>query len=363
MSHPVAGAALAGALAALVYAERTRHLRWYLAIGALLGWGFLTRELSTGLFGLPIVVWLAIHRRWRAIGLLIAATLPFALAYLAYNAKLTGDPFLLPRHAVDPADLYGFGTYGDVHHTLAAGLVFTDEYLTLLQFDLFGWPPLFALSLLSLPFLLGRAGRYDVLLGGALLVYIAGFVGVPGLGIVLGPRFYYEALPWLLLLATRGLQSLAVTLRALGVPPLPARGGVAIVVGLLSLNTVLFYDPHLVERRTDYFAIDDNRGVRIPFITNTLFGPMLTGFDRRTLVLVPDVAVYKTLSALNCPLLDAQHVQQCQVLFVSAGLDRAADVVQAYPGRSLFTAQVSNGAVTLQPYQCRSDQVTCLPSS
>src|SRR5207249_3697804 len=133
----------------------------------------------------------------------------------------------------------GFGTYGDVHHTLAAGLVFTDEYLTLLQFDLFGWPPLFALSLLSLPFLLRRAGRYDFLLGGALLVYIAGFVGVPGLGIVLGPRFYYEALPWLILLATRGLQSLAVTLRSFGLPPLPARGGVAVVVGLLSLNTFL----------------------------------------------------------------------------------------------------------------------------
>ena len=44
-------------------------------------------------------------------------------------------------------------------------------------------------------------------------------------GIVLGPRYYYEALPWLILLATRGLQSLAVTLRTFGLPPLPARPG------------------------------------------------------------------------------------------------------------------------------------------
>src|SRR5262249_42017125 len=46
MSHPVAGAALAGALAAFAYAERTRRIRWYAATGALLGWGLLSRELS-----------------------------------------------------------------------------------------------------------------------------------------------------------------------------------------------------------------------------------------------------------------------------------------------------------------------------
>jgi hypothetical protein len=359
MSHPVAGAALAGALAAFAYAERTRQVRWYMATGALLGWGFLTRELSTILFGLPLLIWLAVHRRWPALGLLTATGIPFAAAYLAYNAQLTGDPFLLPRNVVDPSDQYGFGFFGHTQHTLATGLAYTDQNLTLLQFDLFGWPPLFALSLLSLPFLLGQATRYDVLVGCALLLYLMGFIGVPGHGIVLGPRYYYEALPWLILLATRGLLGVAATLRAAGLPTASARGGVLIVVGLLSLNTVLFYVPHVIERRTNYFAMNNNRGVAIPFVANTLFGPRLTGFDRPTLVLVPDVVAYKTLSALNCPLLDKQHIHECQVLFVQAGLDQAAELVQAYPDRLLLTAQVSDGELKLEPYRCPSRRVTC----
>ena len=68
---------------------------------------------------------------------------------------------MLPRILFDPSDHFGFGDGIGFHlrHTLAAGLVNTDELLTLLQFDLFGWPPLFALGLLGVPFLLGRARR------------------------------------------------------------------------------------------------------------------------------------------------------------------------------------------------------------
>jgi hypothetical protein len=350
MSHPVAGATLAGALAAFAYAQRTRRTKWYLGTGALLGWGLLTRELSTVLFALPLVAWLAGQRRWRGLALLLAAGLPFAVAYLLYNAQLTGDPLLLPRNAVDGSDRYGFGTFGDTHHTLAAGLVYTDENLTILQFDLFGWLPLFSLTLLGLPFLLGHAKRYDWLLGGALLVYIAGYVGVPGAGIVLGPRYYYEALPFILLLAARGVDSLVSTCHSLGVPRVAAQCGVLAVVGLLTFNTVLFYYPHLVERRTDYFAIDHNWGVSIPFVTTSLLGPRLTGFDGPTLVLVPDDVVYKTLSALNCPFLDSDHIQSCQVLFVWAGHDQEPQLVQAYPGRAVLTAQLQNNVVVLKPF-------------
>jgi hypothetical protein len=352
MSHPIAGAALAGALAAFAFAERTGRLRWYAVSGALLGWGLLSRELSTVLFGAPLVIWLLVHRRWSGLGLLVAAGIPFVLMYLAYNAQLTGDPFLLPRNAVNASDVYGFGfgASADTHQTVAAGLVYTDENLTLLQFDLFGWPPLVALSLMCLPFLLGKARGYDWLAGGGLLLYIAGYVGVPGHGIVLGPRYYFEALPWILLLAARGVQSLVATLQDLRLPEFAAYGGVLGVLGLLSLSTLLFYDPHLVERRTDYFAMDNNRGVSVPFVENTLFGPRLTGFDGPTLVLIPDEIVFKTLSAMNCPQLDREHVQQCQVLFFDSGLDHADELMKNYPGRTVLVAKLVDNVVTLGPY-------------
>jgi 4-amino-4-deoxy-L-arabinose transferase-like glycosyltransferase len=350
MSHSVAGAALAVALAAFAYAERSQRPAWYALAGACLGWGLLTRELSTVLFGIPLVVWLLVWRRWRGLAFLIGAGAPFVLAYLAYNAALTGNPLLLPRNSVNASDVYGFVSSADLHHTLAAGLDYADQNLTLLQFDLFGWPPLFAFSLLCLPFLLGRAGRYDVLLAGSLLVYLLGYLGVPGAGIVLGPRYYYEALPLIVLLAVRGLQVLTETLRAGGLPSASARAAVVGVVVLLSLNTLFFYDPHLVARRTDYFAMDRNRGVALPFVENTLFGPRLTGFTGPSLVLVPDEVAYKTLSALNCRLLDRQHIQDCPVLFASAGTGDASKLAQAYPGRALFVARVADGAVSIEPY-------------
>src|SRR5262249_24085789 len=149
---PIAGAALAGALAAYAYARRRQCGPWYGAAGALLGLGFITREYGTILFAAPLGAWLLLERRWRGLELLVAAGLPFLAIYLAYNAPVTGNPLLLPRNGVDASDLMGFGTYGGRHHNLATGLIYTDMNLTLLQFDLFGWPPLFALGLPMLPF-------------------------------------------------------------------------------------------------------------------------------------------------------------------------------------------------------------------
>src|SRR5207302_7866500 len=71
------------------------------------------------------------------------------------DLSTTGDPLVLPRNLFNPDDKWGFGAVGSLgQHTLAAGLVNTDENLTLLQFDLFGWPPLAALEI-------GRASCRD----------------------------------------------------------------------------------------------------------------------------------------------------------------------------------------------------------
>ena len=159
LSHPIAGGLLAGALAAFVAGDRDGKERWYALSGALLGAGFLTREASSVLFALPLAARLLATRRWRPLTWIVAAGMPFVLLYLLYNAQLTGSALVLPRTIFDAADHFGFGDGIGFHtrHTLAAGLANTDELLTLLQFDLFGWPPLFALGLLGLPFLFGRA--------------------------------------------------------------------------------------------------------------------------------------------------------------------------------------------------------------
>ena len=134
LSHPVAAGFLAAALAALVAGERDGELRWYSLCGALLGLGFLSREAASVLFALPLGARLVATRRWRALLQVVVFGLPFVLAYLLYNQRLTGNPFLLPRTIFDAADHFGFGDGIGFHgrHTLAAGLANTDELLTIL---------------------------------------------------------------------------------------------------------------------------------------------------------------------------------------------------------------------------------------
>src|SRR5581483_1429715 len=121
--------------------------------GALLGAAFLTREAASALFAVPLGVRLLAQRRAVPLSRVIAFGIPFVVAYLVYDFRQTGNALLLPRTIFDASDHFGFGDGIGFHtrHTLAAGLANTDELLTLLQFDLFGWPPLFSLGLLGLP--------------------------------------------------------------------------------------------------------------------------------------------------------------------------------------------------------------------
>jgi hypothetical protein len=350
MSEPIDGALLAVALAAFAFARRRDSTGWYSLVGALLGLSFLTREFGTALFALPLGADLVLRRRWRGLALLLIATLPFLALYLAYNASVTGNPLVLPRNAVDPTDRFGFGNFGNREHTLAAGLLYTDMNLTLLQFDLFGWPPLFALALPTLPFILRTARRTDVLLAAGVLCCIAGYVLVPGHGAQLGPRYYFGALPYLLPLAARGLQSLVSAATRLGLSATAARASVLALVALLTLNSAAYYVPHAIARRANYLSMVGRPGLALPFVQNTLSGPKLVGFDGPSLVLVPDSELFKTLSALNCPLLDPEYIQSCPVLFIGAGRDRAAELGKAFPGRSVLVAAPADGTVSLVPY-------------
>jgi hypothetical protein len=340
LSHPIAGGLLAVALAAFVRAEVAQRGAWYGLSGALLGAAFLTREAASVLFALPLAVRLLGARRWPALGWVVACGLPFALILLVYNTALTGSPLVLPRTLFDPSDRFGFGDGLGFHHrhTLAAGLTNTDELLTLLEFDLFGWPPLFGLGLLGLPFLLGRPRSWDLTAGLGVLVFVVAYTAYFYHGIALGPRYYFEALPWLLLLAGRGAQRLAQVAGS--------RAAVGVVLGVLSLNTVLFYLPAEVARRTDFSAFPDARPISLAFVRVGLFGPRLENVPTPSLILTGDWWLFNTaLAPLNCP-----SVPNCPALFALATTPQdAARLRTTYPGRIALRAVDHNGRIDLEP--------------
>jgi hypothetical protein len=329
LSHPIAAAFLAAALAAFVAAERGPDMRWFSLSGALLGAAFLSREAASVLFALPLGARLVLTRRWQSLSHVVVFGLPFVLVYLLYNQRLTGSPFLLPRSIFDPTDHFGFGDGIGFHqrHTLAAGLANTDELLTSLQFDLFGWPPLFALGLLGVPFLIGRSRIWDVLAAGGFLAFVIAYAGYFYHGIALGPRYYFEAMPWLLLLAGRGVQTLAQLARS--------RLAAVLVVGLLALNTLLFYLPSELQRRTDMSGLPGGAPLKLTFVQSSLLGPRLDGVPTPALVLTDDWWLFNTsLVTLNCP-----RIPECGVVFALASTQQTVNALRAqFPDRAVLHA-------------------------
>jgi hypothetical protein len=338
LSHPVAAALVATALAAFVAGERGADVRWYSVSGALLGAGFLSREAASVLFALPLGARLVLCRRWRALAHIVVFGLPFVLIYLLYNQRMTGSPVLLPRSIFDPSDHFVFGDGIGFHrrHTLAAGLVNTDELLTILQFDLFGWPPLFALGLLSLPFLGGRRRTWDLLAAGGFLAFVIAYAGYFYHGIALGPRYYFEAMPWLLLLAGRGVQTLAQLARS--------RLAAAVVVLVLMLNTLLSYVPSELQRRVDLSGLPGGAPLQLTFVQSSLLGPRLEGVPTPALVVTDDWWLFNTsLVALNCP-----RLPDCGVVFALAPTPQIVNALRAqFPDRTLLRAVRVGNLVTL----------------
>lgn len=341
LSHPIAGGVLAAAIAAFVAGERDSSKRWYAACGALLGIAFLVREVAALLVALPLGVRLLACRRWSALATIVALGVPFVGLYLGYNWLQTGNALLLPRVIFNPGDHFGFGDGVGFYlrHTLAAGLANTDELLTLLQLDLFGWPPLFALGLLGVPFLAGRARSWDFVALGGVLAFVVAYVGYFYHGVALGPRYYFEAMPWMLLLGARGVQVLAGLAASWLVP--------AVLVGVLTLNTVVFYTPAELERRTDLSGVSGVRSVNLGFVETSLLGPRIVGVPRNSLVVTNEWWLYNTaLAALNCPTLPA-----CDVLFAFAQNPPDVDrLKEEYPERLLLRAVNQEGVVTVAPY-------------
>ena len=192
-----------------------RRQRFYAGlVGFSLGASFITRPfaalgigLAVGIFILILII--RVELKWTVLlwltvgGLLMTAILPL------YWWAITGNPTFNGYLLVWPYDRIGFGdNIGPEGYTLYDAIFLnTNLKLRTLARGLFGWPGWSNLLFLPVPFLARRANRWDWLLLGTILgmifvhIFYWAFGGVDG-GF---PRYYYDALPGLLLLTARGI--------------------------------------------------------------------------------------------------------------------------------------------------------------
>ncbi len=309
------------------------RLRWALLAGSGLGMLMLTRQITAAAVGISYMALLLpaeayaqrdrahhkafIRRMGRQTFMALAAVLPFVMLLLGYQRALTGLPWQDPRLLERPFDHPGFGLdigenenafklssfeggmaltwYTDPDqpprgHSPARGLYNTEKNLEALANDLFGWYPLIALAFCWIPFLLARPRRYDWLLLALLVVIIAVYVSYWTTGIMFGPRYYYAALPALLLLTARGIQTLG---RRFG------RVATASVLAVVVILTLVFYWPGAVASLRGYNFIS---GEELALVERQIEGEALV------FVPVKDWWDYGRFFSGNTPWLDGRII-------------------------------------------------------
>ncbi len=210
-SHP---ACLLGiSLTALCLVLWERHERWWLAAGAGFAYAaaFSIRELTAVLvlsFPIAWIIWRS-RFRWRFVLFFIVGTMPMAWWYLWYNATLTGHWFQLVRFLA-PGERLGFGMreirvfdYVEIQNyaplDACRNLIGNLERLVL-------W------TVPGLPLLAvwgawrNRANGWAMVFSVSAVLLLLGYCLYPSDGgNQYGPRFYYECLIFLGLLASAGI--------------------------------------------------------------------------------------------------------------------------------------------------------------
>lgn len=235
MSHPTTMLWVALFLYALVQSRLSEAVagsrrsfgppsRWALVAGFAIGMAFITREWTALGIGLGAALWgigdivsarKDAPRKVAIYAMVVVGFLPPLLFLLYQNHELTGDWFRLAQDLVGSYDQPGFGPgHGsEIGHTPAMGLYNGLVYLRTLATMFNGWPAPFALA----PVFLGlfawwrgpkKEPAWDALLWLPLVGLLAAYFAWWSSTTIYGPRYWYEGMPFLLLMAGRGMDLL-----------------------------------------------------------------------------------------------------------------------------------------------------------
>jgi hypothetical protein len=371
LPHPVTMAALVFFAWALLRARRPAEphpVRFSLPAGALLGLAVLARPwtafavaapfIGLGMldFGRAVIGRIAARRgaggkpaRGNGRGEERARLRPFLYAYLPlivaclavcaflpfYNWAVTGSPFTNTYTLWWPYDTVGFGpAYGRLGgHTLELGLINAQLDLAAFQTALLGWPAPLGVPLVALPLLLGLAlaprSRNDLLIllppAALILAHLAYWARA---GEFFGGRYYSEGMPFLWLLAARGLLKFA-----------SGKGRLRLVraaLPLLLAGSIFFQIlPRLIEGRGLY-------GIRRAPVDAVAAAGL---HDALVFIRIRAWTDYATFSWLDDPALAGD------VIFLR-DIGRIGDrgLIARFPGRAVYIFDMTGGEYRLDPY-------------
>lgn len=198
---------------------KTTGTKKYAAVAGLAwAWLFLNRTYTGLLIALPFALDALIDLARKRNRTNFTATILFALTsasggvfYLAYNYLAVGDPFTPTYLYYAPDEGLGFGLRSTssvaYHHSLQAGLIYLRENILLLNHWLFG----FTGSLLAAVVLavIGWHKRWSPLCLGVFVSVAVGYVFFWWRGVRdVGPVYYFESLPFILLATGFGVDKL-----------------------------------------------------------------------------------------------------------------------------------------------------------
>ena len=356
MAHNTAVFYLLGSLLFLAIIDRRPFLFGLLA-GLFFGLVFNTRPLTATALILPFSLYLLtliLPRGRRLMGVtqvsaFVVGGLLMLGAFWLYNLGTTGDAFTNGYQASTgqtsgPQDFVGFGGANSVN----IGIQNEQTQMAYLLLVLNGWPRYIGLMFVLLPFIFATRHRWDWFLLGCAVMVMGVYILWRGNGVMHGPRYWYEAIPFLMLLAARGGDRAAELLanaagwfhRALlGGEGRPLWAGILVTYGLMVA---------LVGGSVYGWLLSNNDGWDATFVPDR--ASSLRGFnfvdDRlvrlvdeadldNALVLVeacPNWWCYGNVFWMNSPTLDGN------IVFARDLEGRRAELFQAYPDRKVYVA-------------------------
>ena len=347
--------------------NRERPLLYGALAGLFFGLALNTRTVEAVMLMLPFGVLLLSFLRpeenrrenVKYLGGFVAGGAVMVLAMLSYNAAITGDP-LEPPYVAWGADTLGFVD----GHTFDIGMRTMQSHLMGLLLVFHAWPAWMGLGFVMVPFILGTRNQWDYfLLICAFLVAVVYILYETGM-LYMGPRYWYQAVPFLVLLTARGVEMAAAALGDLSTKlrsrylndARPARwAGAMVVYAWLGALVIWGTGGWLLGWHEDQWTEID-----VPQVQASLAEvDFIYGFDNRlielekklkpenALILVKPCGNYNSFACYNT-VFDRNSLDfDGSVLWARYIPDVNQETIAAYPGRKVYVADFDESTIRL----------------